>query len=163
MAEKFQFEDVPNYQATRTYKEASPERRRQINRYKKENGISDDHMLLLLYRQDLDNVPEEQRTNSDMLSNVMLIVGFLLLWNSLQTAMGGGAGGVNVFLIFLSLASFLGVCAVYFLGLLNPYKRAVRKTDKALKEMPEVPDFVMWDIQNPDRADRKAKRSQARR
>ena len=101
------FDSAENYQDTNTYHEASPERRRQLNRYKKECGISDEHMYLLLLKQDLDNVPEQTRDRSDTSSRAMLVIGVLLLWNSLSLAQGGFSGGANVPLIFLSLGILL--------------------------------------------------------
>ncbi len=150
------FDSAENYQDTNTYHEASPERRRQLNRYKKECGISDEHMYLLLLKQDLDNVPEQTRDRSDTSSRAMLVIGVLLLWNSLSLAQGGFSGGANVPLIFLSLGSFLLVAVVYFTGMLNPYKRDMRQVKRRLKDMPEVPEFTDWDLEHPNREDRRA-------
>lgn len=157
MATEFTADEALDYHETRMYKLASPERRRQLNRYKKECGISDEHMLLLLLKQDLDGVPEDQRKGQDFIATCMLVIGVLLLWNSLQVAMSN-PGGANVPLIFLSLGSFLLVWAIYAFGLLNPYKRTVRQVTKRLKDMPEVPDFVEWDTEHPNRQDRRAAR-----
>lgn len=161
MADSFKPELGEGYQSTKTYSQASPERRRQINRYKKENGISDEHMYLLLFKQDLDSVPAEERSKGEVASNAMVVIGFLLLWSSLQTAMNSPQGA-NVGLIFLSVGSFVLVAVVYYLGLLNPYKRAVRELNRRMKGMPDVPDFVEWDLANPGKQDRKAARKRRR-
>lgn len=161
MTDTYAVQDVKSYQDTKTYRQASPERRRQINRYKKECNISDEHMLFLLLRTDLDAVPQEERDNKATTSTAMLVIGVLLLWNSLQLAMSNG-GGANVPLIFLSLGSFLLVCFVHFTGMLNPYKRAERFVAKGLKGRPEVPDFVEWDLRNPNKEDRKASKAKQR-
>ncbi|MBO7675312.1 MAG: hypothetical protein J6S63_09940 [Atopobiaceae bacterium] len=161
MADDFRPELGEGYQSTKTYSQASPARRRQINRYKKENDISDEHMYLLLFKQDLDSVPAEERNKGEVASNAMVVIGFLLLWSSLQAAMNS-SGGANVGLIFLSVGSFVAVAVVYYLGLLNPYKRAVRELNKRMKGMPEVPDFVDWDLANPGKEDRKASRGKAK-
>ncbi len=149
-SEEYDFNPEGGYQATKTYREANADKRRQLNRYKKECDISDEHMYLLMYQQDLENVPPEQRTKGDMASNVMLILGFLLLWNTLQFATNQ-TEGANVPLIFLSVGSFVLVALVYFSGILNPYKRAERELKKRMKGMPEVPDFVEWNAKNPGR------------
>ena len=151
-------QSVERYQDTDTYHEASPERRRQMNRYKKECGISDEHMYLLLYQQDLENTPEATRQRSTMSSTAMLVIAVLLLWNSLSLARRG-QDGANVPLIFLSLGSFALVAIVYFTGILNPYKRDVREVNKRLKDMPEVPDFADWDLAHPNKEDRKSARN----
>ncbi|MDO4796388.1 MAG: hypothetical protein Q4A01_00035 [Coriobacteriales bacterium] len=150
------FDSPESYQDTDTYHEASPERRRQFNRYKKECDISDEHMFLLLYKQDLESVPENIRDNNDTLSKGMLVIGVLLLWNSLSIAQGGLKGAADVPLIFLSLGSFLLVGIVYFTGLLNPYKREMRQVNRRLKKMPDAPDFTEWDMEHPNREDRRA-------
>lgn len=148
--EEYDFNLAGGYQATKTYREANSNKRRQLNRYKKECDISDEHMFLLMFQQDLESVPPEQRTKGDTIMYAMVIVGFLLLWNTLQVAMGQ-TGGANVPLIFLSVASFVLVAIVYFTGILNPYKRAVRELDKRMKKMPEVPDFVEWSANQPSK------------
>lgn len=148
MAGMYDIDKEMGYQGTRTYRDASPAQRRQLNRYKKECDISDEHMFLLLFQRDLELVPYEERNKGDVMANIMLVVGFLLLFNSLQAAMNA-EGGANVGLIFLSLASFMLVVAVYFSGILNPYKRAKRGLDKKLKGMPEVTGFDEWNSRNP--------------
>lgn len=155
MAKSYEFEGIETYQDTLTYRQASPQRRRQLNRYKKECGISDEHMLNLLLKEDLECVPQDARDNDNTIAMGMLIVAVLLLWTSLQASMSTG-GGANVFLIFLALASFLLVFIVYKTGLLSSYKRAVRQVNKNLKRQPEVPEFTQWDMEHPDKVDRRA-------
>lgn len=162
MDDKFTLDLDDGYQSTKTYKEASPAMRRQMNRYKKENDISDEHMFLLLFEKDLDSVPDSARKDGEVASNAMVIIGFLLLWSSLQSAMNA-SGGANVPLIFLSVGSFVLVAIVYYMGLLSPYKRAVRNLNKRLSKMPAVPDFDEWNQQNPGPSSAKSKRSKKRR
>lgn len=154
MAGTYDIDKEMGYQATKMYKEASPERRRQINRYKKELGISDDHMFLLMFQKDLEMVPESEQNSGDYASYGMLVVAFLLLWGTLQSAMGSDP--VNVPLIFIGLASFGLVAFIFYRGILNPYKRTVSNVNKQLKEFPEVQDFDSWDLENPGKTDRKA-------
>ncbi len=158
MAVPYEVSPEAGYQSTDTYHEASPARRRQLNRYKKACDISDEHMYLLLLKQDLASVPQETRDKSNTSTMAMLVIGVLLLWNSISLARGS-AGGVNVPLIFLSLGSFALVAVVYYTGMLNPYKRTEREVNKRLKSMPEVPDFVDWDLQHPDKQERKERKS----
>lgn len=155
MANEFMYDASAGYQSTQAYASSSRERRRQLNRYKKECNVSDEHMYLLLYKQDLEMVPPEARKQGDTATYAMVVVGFLLLWSSLQAAMNS-QGGANVPLIFLSVGSFALVAVVYYTGMLNPYKRAVKNLDKRLKEMPDVPDFYEWSAQHPSKEERKA-------
>ncbi len=149
MANEYQLASGGTYQDTKFYRDASADERRRINRYKSECEVSDEHMYLILFSKDLDAVPKDKRDNADLAGKGMLVIGVLLLWNSLRLAMDANPGETNVPLIFLSLASFLLVCGVYFLGLLNPYKRATRQLAKRMKDMPEVPDFDEWCRQHP--------------
>ncbi len=159
----YEMDEDAGYQSTETYKTFSPERRRQVNAYKKDCNISDEHMMLLMYKQDLEMVPEELRKKGDTATYGMLIVGVLLVFSSIQSAMNG-SGGVNVPLIFLAVGSFALVAVVYYTGALNPYKRMVRDVNKRLKKMPEVPDFYEWAHEHPTKEDRKmAKRAKSRR
>lgn len=149
MANEYQLASGNTYQETKFYRNAGADARRRINRYKTECEVSDEHMYLILYAKDLEAVPKDKRDNADIMGKGMLVIGVLLLWSSLQSAMNAKPGETNVPLIFLSLASFLMVCVVYYFGLLNPYKRAKMQLKRRMKGMPEVPDFDEWCQQHP--------------
>lgn len=149
MANEFQIASGDTYQETKFYRNASADARRLINRYKNECDVSDEHMFLILFGKDLDAVPKDKRDNADLMGKGMLVIGVLLLWSSLQSAMNAKPGETNVPLIFLSLGSFLLVCVVYYFGLLNPYKRAKHQLARRMKGMPEVPDFDEWCLRHP--------------
>lgn len=161
MADGFDFDVSTGYQNTDTYRFASPERRRQFNRYKKDCNISDEHMFLILFEMDMQMVPEDQRKKGDTATTAMLVTGFLLLWTSLQSSMNN-PGGANVPLIFLSVGSFVLVAIVYFMGLLNPYKRTQRRLNRELKKMPEVQDFYEWERLHPSKEERKQRKASGR-
>lgn len=162
MAQQFDFDTSAGYQSTKGYLSSSPERRRQLNRYKKECGISDEHMFLLMFREDLETVPDDVRKQGDTATYAMVVIGFLLLWSSLQSAMNN-KDGVNVPLIFLSVGSFVMVAVIYYTGMLNPYKRAVKNLNKRLKDMPEVTDFETWDAEHPAKIDNKPAKRRKRK
>ena len=149
MANEFQVASGDTYQETKFYRSAGADARRLINRYKTECDVSDEHMFLILFGKDLDAVPKDKRDNADLMGKGMLVIGVLLLWSSLQSAMNAKPGETNVPLIFLSLGSFMLVCVVYYFGLLNPYKRARFQLKRRMKDMPEVPDFDEWCLQHP--------------
>ena len=158
MADAVEILDDESYQNTNAYRISSPARRRQINRYKKEFNISDEHMYLLLVQEELDAVPKEQVDSADTSGRIVLIIGVLLFWGSMQAALA--SEGVNQILGFaLSLGSFCAVLGVFYTGILNPYKRTRRELNKRLKNKPEVPDFEEWCLQNPDKEDVKAQKA----
>ena len=162
MADSFDINQDESYQETNSYRMSSPARRRQMNRYKKECGISDEHMHLLLLREELDAVPKSDVDSADTMGRIVLIVGVLLFWGSMQTAMG--STGANKLLGYaLSIGSFLLAVAVFYTGVLNPYKRADRQLKKLLKGKPEVPDFQQWCLDHPDKEDVKAQKAYKRR
>ena len=143
MAESFEIQDGGDYQQTDTYRDASREERRRLNRYKKENDISEEHMFYLLMKQDLLRVPKDKRDGADTTSKVMLVVAVLIFWNSMSTLMSADSG-FNMFVWAIAIVSFIMVIVVYYTGMLNPYKRAMRKIDKYLKEAPEVVPYETW-------------------
>ena len=61
MAADYDFANEGDYHDTNTYRDANRDKRRQLNKYKKENNISDEQMFLLLIKQDLANVPQDKR------------------------------------------------------------------------------------------------------
>jgi cation transport ATPase len=148
MAKDFELTGDGDYQMTNAYRDASREERRRLNRYKKENDISDEHMFYLLARKDLAGVPKERRDGSDTTGKVMLVIAVLLFCNSMSTAMSA-PGGFNMFLWAIALVSFVMVIVVYYTGMLNPYKKAVRKVNKYLKNAPEVIDYQTWCESHP--------------
>lgn len=151
-----------DYHDTKTYRDASPERRKQINRYKKENNIENDHMFMLLFQKDLDRVPESEVKKSDTSTNMLLVVGVLLFLGSMQSV-ATAQGAQSLFLAIAGIIAFILVLVVYFTGVLNPVKRARRKLKKLLSEKPEVPDFDEWDREHPNREDRRAAKAAQKR
>lgn len=150
MAQDFDVTKDGDYQQTNTYRDSDRDTRRQLNRYKKECGISDEHMFLMLTKNDLLNVSEEQRSNADFSSKAILVVGVLIFWNSMMAA-ANSRQGFDLFLWGIALVSFGLVIGVYFSGVLNPYKRATRKVNKYLRQMPEAPSFEEWRAQQGKR------------
>ena len=150
MANEFEVALDGDYHDTSTYHEASRDVRRQLNRYKKDTGISDEHMLLLLMKKDLEAVPEDKRSGTDNSSKVVLVVCALVCWNAMSFVAGRGATGVvNVVMWAITLVSLLGIALIYYTGVMSPYKRSVRKVNKYLKSMPEVVDFETWCESHP--------------
>ena len=148
MASDYDFASEGDYHDTNTYRDANRDKRRQLNKYKKENNISDEQMFLLLIKQDLENVPQDKRQGADTVSLIVLIVGILIFWNSLSAA-SSNPGGFDFKLWILAFISFGLVLFTYYSGVMNQYKRAVRRVNKLLKDMPEVPDFNEWAKDNP--------------
>ncbi len=155
MADSYDVDRDGNYQETKTYKDASAARRRQFNKYKKESNISDEHMFLLMMQMDLDSVPEEKRKGDSTKGQMLLVVGCLLFLGTIQSATST-KGTWSIILVLVALAAFGITLFMYYTGFFNPYKSAVKEVKKRLKDMPEVPSFVDWDVANPSKEDRKA-------
>ena len=150
-----------DYHDTLEYRIASTAERKLINRYKKENEISDEHMFLMLYKRELDAVSKEERTKADMGSKLVLFTGFVALWSSLLMVMNGKAKMSTAVISFLACAMTV---FVYAFGVLNDYRRATQRVKRLLKKMPEAPDFDDWmrkhisEIEDIDEKPRKNKR-----
>ena len=146
-----------DYHDSLEYRMASPQRRRQINRYKKECGISDDHMFLLLFKRELDAVPLEKRRQADQSGLFMITLGVLALVNSLRMIWDGSASQ-TLALTALGFVAFVMAVVAYVTGMLNEHKRAYKKVTKLLKDMPEVPDMDAWMEEHPAPASPTTKR-----
>ena len=146
-----------DYHETLEYQMASPMARRQINRYKKECNISDEHMFLLLYKRELDALPKEKRNSADLPGKAMLAMGGLALWNAMLMVMDGRAAS-SPFIVGVSFAAFVMAIVMYATGMLNSYRRAQSNIQKRLKEMPEVPDMDEWFSEHPAQQDKKTKK-----
>ena len=146
-----------DYHECLEYQMATPAARRQINRYKKECNISDDHMFLIMFKRELDAVPKERRDSADLPGKAMLAMGGLALWNGLIMIQDGRAQQ-SWYVVIISVAAFVMALVLYFSGMLNDYRRAVRRVDKLLKEQPEVPDMDEWFAEHPAPAAKPQKR-----
>ena len=132
-----------DYHDTLEYQMASPMARRQINRYKKECGISDEHMFLLLFKRELDAVPKEKRASEDLPGKAMIAMGGLAMWNAMLMVMDGRAAS-SPSIVGISVLAFVAAIVMYATGMLNSYRRAQSTVRKRLAELPEVPDMDEW-------------------
>ena len=137
-----------DYHESLEYQMATPAARRQINRYKKECGISDEHMFLIMFKRELDGVSKERRNEADLPGKAMLAMGALALWNALIMIQDGRAQQ-SWYLVAICLAAFVMALVLYFSGMLNDYRRACKRVDKLLKEQPQVPDMDEWFAEHP--------------
>ena len=123
-----------NYKDTRTYKEADPETKVKIERYRKENKIDSGHMYLLLLREDYRNLPKEEKQQGNRIAEILVlsgIVSFLVMtaYNRKDTLPFVGS-----YMILVTI--------VYFSGILNPIARQLSNINKLLKKnYPEVPSL----------------------
>ena len=120
-----------NYKETETYKNADGKTRSALERYKKENKIENNHMYLLLLREDYRNLPKETKQQGNKAAEIMVLSGiitFLALTANQKTEVLPYAG-----------AYMIVATAVYFSGILNPVARQLNNINKLLKKLPEVP------------------------
>ena len=151
-----------DYHDTMEYQIATPEGRRQINRYKKENQISDEHLFLLLYKRELDAVPREKQEKADVGGKVVLVAAGLGFWN-MFIMLSNGTAQSSPFVIIVSIAAFAAAIYMYAAGLLNDYRRAKNRVRKLLADMPEVPDYDEWMRTHPIEEPKPSKKRKRRR
>lgn len=130
MAEK---EITGNYKDTQTYKKADGKTRSRLEQYKKENGIGNDQMYLLLLREDYRSLPKEEVQKGNRPAELMVLSGiitFLVLTanQKLET------------LPFIAVYMIVAT-AIYFSGILNPIGRQLSNINKLLKKFPEAPSL----------------------
>ena len=130
MAEK---EITGNYNDTQTYKKADGKTRSRLEQYKKENGIGNDQMYLLLLREDYRSLPKEEVQKGNRPAELMVLSGiitFLVLTanQKLET------------LPFIAVYMIVAT-AIYFSGILNPIGRQLCNINKLLKKFPEAPSL----------------------
>lgn len=130
MAEK---EITGNYKDTQTYKKADGKTRSRLEQYKKENGIGNDQMYLLLLREDYRSLPKEEVQKGNRPAELMVLSGiitFLVLTANQKTET----------LPFIAVYMIVAT-AIYFSGILNPIGRQLSNINKLLKKFPEAPSL----------------------
>ncbi|MCR4856319.1 MAG: hypothetical protein K5908_09130 [Erysipelotrichaceae bacterium] len=122
-----------NYKETETYRKVDGKTRAALERYKKENKIENNHMYLLLLREDVRNLPKEEKQRGNRLAEIIVISGaitFLVL-----------TANQRMDLLPYSAAYMLIAGALYFSGILNPVARQLSNVNKLLKKFPGVPSI----------------------
>ncbi len=122
-----------NYKETESYRNADGKTRAALERYKKENKIENNHMYLLLLREDVRNLPKEEKQRGNRLAEIIVISGaitFLVL-----------TANQRMDLLPYSAVYMLIAGALYFSGILNPVARQLSNVNKLLKKFPEVPSI----------------------
>ncbi len=122
-----------NYKDTDTYKSADPKTRAAIERYKKDNKIANEQLYLLLLRQDLRDLPKEEKQKGNRLAEVIVVAGIITFL--IMTAAD------RKDLLPFAASYMIVVTIVYFSGILNPISRRLSNINKLLKKFPQVPDI----------------------
>lgn len=122
-----------DYKKTQTYAKADGEKRSKIERFRKENKLDDGQMYLLLLREDLRNLPKEEKQKGNRVAELLVlsgIISFLVL-----TARNARQ------LLPYQAVYMIVVTAVYFSGILNPVARQLSNINKLLKKYPKQVDL----------------------
>ena len=61
-----------DYKQTDTYKNADQKTKARIERFRKENKIENGHMYLLLLREDLRNLPKEEKQKGNRMAEMLV-------------------------------------------------------------------------------------------
>lgn len=130
------YEHEKNYHNSKTYQAAGEAARKQLETYKSELGISDEHMSWLMYLQDLRSMPKEDRQKGNFAAEALVIFSMFIL-------IIGAATQIRPTMILGSVMVIV-TAIIYFSGILNPISTTTRKVKKQLKKYPTVPDFKTW-------------------
>lgn len=130
MAEK---EIKGNYRETETYKKADGKTRSKLEQYKKENGIGNDQMYLLLLREDYRSLPKEEVQKGNRPAELMVLSGIVTFLAMTARQKLDTLPFIGVYLIVATI--------IYFSGILNPIGRQLSNINKLLKKFPETPSL----------------------
>lgn len=130
MAEK---EITGNYKDTQTYKKADGKTRSRLEQYKKENGIGNDQMYLLLLREDYRSLPKEEVQKGNRPAELMVLSGIVTFLAMTARQKLDTLPFIGVYLIVATI--------IYFSGILNPIGRQLSNINKLLKKFPETPSL----------------------
>ena len=122
-----------DYKKTQTYAKADGEKRSKIERFRKENKLDDGQMYLLLLREDLRNLPKEEKQKGNRVAELLVlsgIISFLVLT----------ARNARQLLPYQAVYMII-VTVVYFSGILNPVARQLSNINKLLKKYPKQVDL----------------------
>lgn len=126
-----------NYRKSTTYQKGSQETRRLIERYQKEQKISEEQMAWLMYLEDLRAVPKEEIQKGNRMAEGMVIGAMVLFLAVMQSRNKG--------LLLLASILVIAMGAVYLTGLLNPYTDTLRRVKRTLKKRcPNVIPYQTW-------------------
>ena len=121
-----------DYRTTLTYQNAKPEIRKRIEAYRKDNDIKENHLYLLLLREDYRRLPKEEKQKGNRPAEMMVLSGILVFL--VMTASN------NRTLLPFAAVYMLVAAGIYFSGILNPVSRQLSNINKLLKkEFKDVP------------------------
>ena len=129
------------YHKSETYQKADAAGRKELDRYKKEQQLTDEQMNWMMYLEDLRATPKEQKQKGNRPAE-MLVLG------SMVTFLIAANMGVRSFMLIASVF-FILAAALYLTGALNPYSAAIRKVKKQLKNLcPKAQTYTEWAKKN---------------
>lgn len=130
-------ETPTNYRKSTTYQKGSPETRRLIERYQKDQHISEEQMAWLMYLEDLRALPKEEVQKGNRMAEGMVIGAMVLFLAVMQSRNKG--------LMLLASVLVIAMGVVYLTGLLNPYTDTLRRVKRTLKKQyPQVVPYQAW-------------------
>ncbi|MBR5340522.1 MAG: hypothetical protein IK151_01200 [Erysipelotrichaceae bacterium] len=132
-----------DYKQTDTYKNADQKTKARIERFRKENQIENGHMYLLLLREDIRNLPKEEKQRGNRMAEMLVVCGIItfMIMTSLNR---------RDILPYAGLYMFV-VTGIYFSGILNPVSRKLSNINRLLKKhFPEKPSLSEYLKENEE-------------
>lgn len=126
-----------DYRKSTTYRKADTALRRQLEAYKADQKLSDEHMAWQMYLQDLRAMPKEERQKGNRMAESSVIGAMVVFLVAIQSKS-------KVAMLIASLL-VIAMTAVYLSGVLNPYTDTLRRVKRYLKKScPAAQDFAAW-------------------
>lgn len=136
---EFFVSDQGDYKKTATFQEAPSQTRKLINRYRRDQNISEQQMYLLIRQRELEGATNDQKKRAAFPGQVLVIMAAFVF-------MGGIGSGVtsDVAATLTTTVGFLAMVALYFLGVFDQYKCACKKVKKRLAKYPQAMPLDEW-------------------
>lgn len=130
-----------NYRELGAYKNTDSDGRRQLERWKKDQNISDEHMYLLMAQKTLREMPPEKKKAGNRVPEMLVVFSIIFFLLVMQSEDRIPMLIASVMVIFSTI--------LYLTGVLNPISTQLRQLRKALKDHPPVEEFAAWSEAHP--------------
>lgn len=130
-----------DYRELSAYKNADAAVRRQLEHWRADQKISDEHMYLLMARQTLRELPPEKKKAGNRVAEMLVVFSIIFFLFMMQSQDR----------IPMLIASIMVISStiLYLSGVLNPISAQFRQIRRALKKHPTVEEFAAWNAKHP--------------
>lgn len=130
-----------DYRKLSAYKNADAAMRRQLERWKTDQKISDEHMYLLMAYQTLRQQPPEKKKAGNHIAEILVVFSIVFFIFVMQSE--------DRVPLLIASVMVISSTVLYLTDILNPISAQFRQIRKALKKYPDVEEFAVWSEAHP--------------